>query len=168
VIGGETLADRARHCGTADHGERAALAEVILYVNDYECAHGPTVSSGRFDFACANTSLHHMDFEAALTAMVRVLRPGGTLAVIGLAADGSFGDYLAGAPGLPIDRFYRAIHRTTGSGAPVKAADMTWAEVRATAARPPRDRRATAARLLPAARYRRHLLWRYSLLWTKP
>ena len=27
---------------------------------------------------------------------------------------------------------------------------------------------ATAARLLPGARYRRHLLWRYSLLWTKP
>jgi ubiquinone/menaquinone biosynthesis C-methylase UbiE len=115
------------------------------------------LADASFDFACANTSLHHMDFEAALTAMVRVLRPGGTLAVIGLAADGSFGDYLAGAPGLPVDRFYRAIHRTTGSGAPVKAADMTWAEVRA-----------TAARLLPGARYRRHLLWRYSLLWTKP
>ena len=86
-----------------------------------------------------------------------MLRPGGRLAVIGLAADRSFGDYLAGASGLPADRFYRAIHRKTGSGAPVKAADMTWAEVRA-----------TAARLLPGARYRRHLLWRYSLLWTKP
>lgn len=23
-------------------------------------------------------------------------------------------------------------------------------------------------RLLPGARYRRHLLWRYSLIWTKP
>ena len=28
-----------------------------------------------------------------------------------------------------------------------------------------RDR---ARRLLPGVRYRRHLLWRYSLLWTKP
>jgi hypothetical protein len=35
--------------------------------------------------------------------------------------------------------------------------DMTWAQVRK-----------TAARLLPGARYRRHLLWRYSLVWTKP
>ena len=26
----------------------------------------------------------------------------------------------------------------------------------------------TARRLLPGARYRRHLLWRYSLLWAKP
>jgi hypothetical protein len=28
--------------------------------------------------------------------------------------------------------------------------------------------RKTAAWLLPGARYRRHLLWRYSLVWTKP
>ena len=36
---------------------------------------------------CANTSLHHMDFTAALAAMARALRPGGRLAVVGLAAD---------------------------------------------------------------------------------
>ena len=57
-----------------------------------------------FDFACANTSLHHIDFGAALTAMVRVPRPGGRLAVIGLAADKSIADRLAGAPGVPADR----------------------------------------------------------------
>ena len=34
---------------------------------------------------------------------------------------------------------------------------MTWREVRI-----------EAARLLPGARYRRSLLWRYSLLWRKP
>jgi hypothetical protein len=28
--------------------------------------------------------------------------------------------------------------------------------------------RAAAAQALPGVRYRRHLLWRYSLLWTKP
>ena len=42
-----------------------------------------------FDFVCANTSLHHMDFTAALTTMACLLRPGGRLAVIGLAADKS-------------------------------------------------------------------------------
>jgi hypothetical protein len=34
--------------------------------------------------------------------------------------------------------------------------DMTWSQVRK-----------AGGRLLPGARYRRHLLWRYSLLWTK-
>ena len=40
MIGGETLADRARYGGTAGHGERTALAEVVLYVDDDQCAHG--------------------------------------------------------------------------------------------------------------------------------
>jgi len=110
-----------------------------------------------FDFVCANTSLHHMDFAAALTAMARVLKPGGRLAVIGLAADKSLADRLAGAPGLPADLFYRAIYRRGESGAPILDPQMTWREVRA-----------AAAHALPGVRYRRHLLWRYSLLWTKP
>ena len=42
-----------------------------------------------------------MDFTAALTTMARVLRPGGQLAVIGLAADKSITDLLAGAPARP-------------------------------------------------------------------
>ena len=115
------------------------------------------MADASFDFACADTSLHHMDFEAALAAMTRVLRPGGRLAVVGLAANGSVGDYLAGAPGLPVNLFYRAVYREGGSGAPIKDPEMTWAEVRA-----------IASRLLPGVRYRRHLLWRYSLRWTKP
>ena len=47
-----------------------------------------------FDFVCANTSLHHMDFEQALATMTRLLRPGGRLAVIGIAADASDSDAL--------------------------------------------------------------------------
>ena len=110
-----------------------------------------------FDFVCANTSLHHMDFAAALTAMARVLRPGGRLAVVGLAADKSVTDFLAGAAGVPANLAYRALYRQGESGAPILDPEMSW-----------RDVRVAAARLLPGVRYRRHLLWRYSLLWRKP
>ena len=110
-----------------------------------------------FDFVCANTSLHHMDFAAALTAMARVLRPGGRLAVVGLAADKSVTDYLAAAAGVPAHWFYRAVRPRGESGALIVDPDMSW-----------RETRAAAARALPGVRYRRHLLWRYSLLWTKP
>jgi ubiquinone/menaquinone biosynthesis C-methylase UbiE len=110
-----------------------------------------------FDFVCANTSLHHMDFTAALTTMARLLRPGGRLAVIGLAADKSITDLLAAAPAVPVDLFYRAIYRRGESGAPILDPEMTWREVRA-----------AAATALPGVRYRRHLLWRYSLRWQKP
>ena len=114
-------------------------------------------ADARFDFACSNTSLHHMDFAAALGAMARALRPGGRLAVVGLAANGSVRDYLADGPAIPVGLAYRAVHGKGDPGAPVKDPEMTWAEVRA-----------IARRLLPGMRYRRHLLWRYSLLWRKP
>jgi ubiquinone/menaquinone biosynthesis C-methylase UbiE len=110
-----------------------------------------------FDFVCANTSLHHMDFAAALKAMARVLRPGGRLGVIGLARNGSLADLAVDALGAPVNLFYRAVYHEGSSGAPVKDPDMTWSQVRA-----------TAGALLPGVRYRRHLLWRYSLLWRKP
>ena len=115
------------------------------------------MADSSFDFACANTSLHHMDFTAALAAMARALRPGGRLAVVGLAANGSVGDYLADVAGIPADLVYRAVRGKGDPGAPIKDPEMTWADVRA-----------TARRLLPGVRYRHHLMWRYSLLWSKP
>jgi ubiquinone/menaquinone biosynthesis C-methylase UbiE len=110
-----------------------------------------------FDFVCANTSLHHMDFAAALTAMVTVLRPGGNLAIIGLAKNVSLADLVAEVPAAPVNLFYRAVYHEGSSGAPVKDPDMTWGQVRA-----------IANTVLPGVRSRRHLLWRYSLRWHKP
>jgi ubiquinone/menaquinone biosynthesis C-methylase UbiE len=110
-----------------------------------------------FDFACANTVLHHMDFGAALGKMARILRPGGRLAVVGLGSDKPPIDWLIGAAGIPVNVYYQRTRGESNSGAPVMAPDMTWSEVRK-----------TATRLLPGVRYRRHLLWRYSLTWTKP
>jgi ubiquinone/menaquinone biosynthesis C-methylase UbiE len=110
-----------------------------------------------FDFACANTALHHMDFGAALVKMARILRPGGRLAVVGLAREGSPADWAIGAAGLPANIWYKYTRGEGNPGAPVMAPDMTWSQVRS-----------TAARLLPGARYRRHLLWRYSVTWLKP
>ncbi len=110
-----------------------------------------------FDFACANTALHHMDFGAALGKMARILRPGGRLAVVGLAANGSPADWAAGAAGIPAGLWYKRTRGEGNPGAPVMEPDMTWSQVRS-----------AASRLLPGARYRRHLLWRYSVTWVKP
>ena len=110
-----------------------------------------------FDFACANTALHHMDFGGALGKLARILRPGGRLAVVGLANNGSPADWVIDGVGMPVNWYYRRTRGERNPGAPIMDPDMTWAEVRA-----------TAGRLLPGVRYRRHLLWRYSLVWTKP
>ena len=59
-------------------------------------------ADGGFDFACANTALHHMDFGDALVKMARILRPGGRLAVVGLANNGSPADWVIGAAACPL------------------------------------------------------------------
>jgi ubiquinone/menaquinone biosynthesis C-methylase UbiE len=118
---------------------------------------GYPFDGGSFDFACANTALHHMDFEAALAKMATILRPGGRLAVVGLADNGSPADWIISVAGIPVVLSYRAIRGKGSAGAPVMDADMTWAQARE-----------TARRVLPGVRYRRHLLWRYSLIWGKP
>ncbi len=141
-----------------ERARRQAVGNVMFAEADFL---GYPVPDASFDFACANTSLHHMNFEAALAAMARALRPGGRLAVVGVALAGSIGDHLAGAASVAADRLlYRPAYRKyrkRGPGAPVMDPEMTWAEIRA-----------TAGDLLPGVRCRSHLLSRYSLRWTKP
>jgi hypothetical protein len=71
-----------------------------------------------------------------------------------LAADKSITDLLAA---VPANLFYRAIYHERESGAPIMDPDHSWREVCA-----------AARETLPGVRYRRHLLWRYSLRWQKP
>jgi hypothetical protein len=99
-----------------------------------------------------------MDFAVALAAASRLVRPGGCLAMVGLAADKSVGDKLVGATGIPTWLFYRLIRQKGGpDGVPIKDPDMSWREIRE-----------TAQGIIPGVRYRRHFMWRYSLLWRKP
>ena len=137
----------ARERGRAVPGVSFVQADFLTY----------PLEDASLDFACGNTSLHHMDFGAALVKMARMLRPGGRLAVVGLADNGSPADWAIGAAGIPANLWYKRTRGEGDPGAPVLAPDMTWAQVRS-----------VATRLLPGARYRRHLLWRYSLTWVKP
>jgi SAM-dependent methyltransferase len=118
-----------------------------------------------FDFIASNTAIHHMNFEAALMSMSRLLRPGGRLAIVGLARSTTPHDYASDVVAVPLNLGLGLTHaalRATGREDhsprfPIKDPAMTWDDVRI-----------GALRLLPGVQYRRHLLWRYSLLWRKP
>ncbi|MEE1782569.1 class I SAM-dependent methyltransferase [Streptomyces sp. SP17BM10] len=111
-----------------------------------------------YDFICSVTTIHHMDFEAALTRMRELLRPGGVLVVVGLAREASAADWALLVASAPLVRAVKWLRRASApEGMPVADASLSYAQVRA-----------AARRLLPGVRYRRHVLRRYSLTWTKP
>jgi ubiquinone/menaquinone biosynthesis C-methylase UbiE len=112
-----------------------------------------------FDVVASIAALHHMDTAAGLGRMRDLLRPGGVLAVIGLPRTRWPQDIPYAVAGLVAHRW----HRWRNGGLAQMSAPTVW---------PPPDTfaqvRATAERLLPGVRLRRHALLRYSLLWTKP
>jgi SAM-dependent methyltransferase len=111
-----------------------------------------------FDMIVSIAALHHMDAAAALRRMRELLRPGGTLALVGLGRSRWPGD-------LPAELAASVAHR-------VLRLRRTFREVAAPIVWPPpqtyAQMRRIAAQVLPGVRYRRHLLWRYSLVWVKP
>jgi SAM-dependent methyltransferase len=113
---------------------------------------------GSFDHIASIAALHHMDAGAALERMRSLLAPGGTLAIVGLAR-----------PRYPADLPF-AIAGTVGHRV-LRLRNGYW-EDSAPRLWPPPDSFGETRRLargaLPGARYRRRLLWRYSLVWTKP
>jgi 2-polyprenyl-3-methyl-5-hydroxy-6-metoxy-1,4-benzoquinol methylase len=112
----------------------------------------------QYDFVCSVTTIHHMDFEAALIRMRELLRPGGTLMVVGLAREASVAEWAALIAAAPIVRITKVLRRARGpEGMPVAVPQMSYGQVRA-----------AARRLLPGMHYRRHVLRRYSLTWEKP
>jgi SAM-dependent methyltransferase len=112
----------------------------------------------RFDAVVSVAALHHMETTAALTRMRRMLKPGGTLAIVGLARPRYPGDLVFDIPGLIATRWHQRSKGYWESAAPKSYA------IRETYA----DAKAISRRLLPGAHYRRHILWRYTLVWRKP
>lgn len=111
-----------------------------------------------FDVIVSVATLHHMDALAALTRMGELLKPGGRLAIVGVARSKYPVD-------LPFELAAVVAHR-------VHALTKTPWEHPSPKMWPPPETyagmRRLAADALPGSRYRRHVLWRYSLTWTKP
>jgi 2-polyprenyl-3-methyl-5-hydroxy-6-metoxy-1,4-benzoquinol methylase len=160
------LAGRATSVvGLDRHGPTVAVAQlqrratgqvgVAYVVGDLLDAPFPVAS---FDAVVSVAAVHHVPTTAALRALADLVRPGGTLVVVGLARTRSPRDAAWDAAGFAANqvlRRRRARHETS--------APKVW---------PPPDTYGAVARtarvVLPGVTYRRHPLFRYSLVWHRP
>jgi SAM-dependent methyltransferase len=112
---------------------------------------------GSFDAVVSVAIVHHVDAERALRCFAQLVRPGGSVAIVGLAAN-DWWDWPYAMLGAAARRGLAAMRGHWEHSAP-----QCWP--------PPltyRQMRRVAVRILPGARFRHHLLGRYSIVWDRP
>jgi 2-polyprenyl-3-methyl-5-hydroxy-6-metoxy-1,4-benzoquinol methylase len=162
-----TLARKLRRSGAHVSAIDADAASIELAraqgpAAGIEYVHGDFLTfpfaAASFDFVVCVAALHHMDVTRALHRMAGLLRSGGVLAILGLARSRYPVDLPREAAAAVADSAHRLVKAKWESPSPT-----IW---------PPahtyREIRHVAERALPRARFRRHLLWRYSIVWTRP
>ncbi|KND29204.1 class I SAM-dependent methyltransferase [Streptomyces anulatus] len=121
------------------------------------------VPAGLYDVITCVATIHHLPLTDALTRFREHLAPGGTLIVVGLYRPRSRSDYLIDAVAIPsniamawIKNKGRRAPRPVAMTAPTRPAAMSFPDI-------VRDARL----VLPGARLRRRLFWRYTLVWNQ-
>lgn len=134
-----------------------AVADVMTY----------DLPAASFDAVVSVATLHHMDLAAILTKLKRILAPGGVLAILDLYKYSTIGDYLSAFLAIPLELALRSQHADRKLQPP-EARDAWGAHGKGDVYLTLPEVRNISAPLLPGAIVRRHLLWRYSLIWKKP
>ncbi|MEV0688164.1 class I SAM-dependent methyltransferase [Nocardia sp. NPDC050378] len=113
---------------------------------------------GHYDYISCLACIHHVPFEPVLARLREALSPAGVLVVLGLYRAHTPAERLLLLVAVPANLVVSAVAslrpRPDTPRHPVRPASMTLAEVRE-----------AAARQLPGAVIRRHLFWRYSLVY---
>lgn len=128
--------------------------------------------AGSYDAIVSISTLHHMPLDEVLPVLAEALRPGGVLAVVALPRADPVRE-------LPVELVAAIGHRVLGVAFAVlrKFGRGDWHapepshDVMPVVLDPPlttRQVREQAVAILPGARVRRRVYWRYSLVWRKP
>jgi 2-polyprenyl-3-methyl-5-hydroxy-6-metoxy-1,4-benzoquinol methylase len=121
----------------------------------------------QFDGIASIATMHHLPPEEMMLKIKAALRPGGVLAILDLYRAQSVADLMTGALAMPVHWILRLVK--TGRLRRSREASAAWAQHgRHDHYLTLAQVRAACASLLPGAEVRRHLLWRYSIVWKRP
>ena len=122
---------------------------------------------GRFDCVASIAAAHHLALAPLLARMRDAIAPGGTLLLLDIYRPRSPADLAVSLLAVPAARVLRLRH--TGRWSDPPELRRAW-EAHGRTDRYPSlaEVRAACARELPGAAVRRHLLWRYSVVWRRP
>jgi ubiquinone/menaquinone biosynthesis C-methylase UbiE len=120
----------------------------------------------QFDCIATLTTLHHLPIETILRKIREALQPGGTFVCLDLYQRSNWRDLFFDGVAYPANLFFRLMK--TGKPRPPREVREAYAEHGKTdtyLTLPQIER--ICAGILPGALVRRHLFWRYSIVWKK-
>ncbi len=119
-----------------------------------------------FDCITSIATLHHLPFPETLLEMKTALQPGGVLLILDLFEPAGLTDSLLNLLAVPVSTTLRLIHH--GRLLPPREVRDAWAAHEHHDLYPTMSEvRALCERMLPGAKIKKHLLWRYSIVWQK-
>jgi ubiquinone/menaquinone biosynthesis C-methylase UbiE len=119
-----------------------------------------------FDCIATIATLHHLPFAEMLLKMKAALKPGGVLLVLDLFEPAGLSDSLANLFAIPVSVSLRLIHH--GRLLPRREVRDAWTAHEHHDTYPTiRDVHSLCEQILPGAKIKKHLLWRYSIVWMK-
>ena len=120
-----------------------------------------------YDCIVSIATLHHLPFQATLLKLKSALKAAGTLLILDLFEHEGIGDTLRSAVALPPNILLRLVKNGRLRESP--AVREAWAEHGKTDTYLPLSQiRRECLPILPGALIRKHLFWRYSIVWKKP
>jgi len=165
------LAERLQHVTALDLSPemiRIARERSANFLNiDFKLAdvRNWVLADESFDCIASIATLHHLPIEEMLLKMKAALKPGGVLLILDLFEPAGLADSFANLLALPVSTVLRLRHHGLLPQREVRAA---WtAHERHDSYSTMSEVHTLAERILPGAKIRKHLLWRYSLVWEK-
>jgi ubiquinone/menaquinone biosynthesis C-methylase UbiE len=166
------LAERSRHVLALD------LSQEMIRIARERSAQFPSIEfeladvrdrplpPESFDCIASIATLHHVSIEETLLKMKAALKPGGVLLVLDLFEGAGLSDSLSNILAIPMSVSLRLLHH--GRLFPRREVRDAWAAHERHDLYPTMSEvHALCARILPGAKIKQHLLWRYSIVWEK-